>query len=230
MTEPDGAENLDTSTTNFLLAEHTRLCQLYLSTRETADRRVNLFLTLTTTAVGVVVAATQLRFDMVQLVETALAASIGLLLLGLITFNRLLERSMQSTEYLRAINRIHRYFVDRAPDTAPYLFWPAHDDLPHYDARGIGGAETREVVLLINCVFFGIAVGLCALLALGLAQAPWAALIGGAAFVVALFAHNRFELWALEREETRKRILVKFPHPEDMHTNRVMASLEDRKA
>src|SRR5688500_15584667 len=91
--------------TTFLLAEHGRLCQLYLSTRETAERRVTLFLTLTTTIVGVSVALTQLPgIQILQLLEMAFASAIGIFLLGVITFHRLLERSMQGTEYLRAIN------------------------------------------------------------------------------------------------------------------------------
>ena len=42
---PDTTEPREQATT-FLLAEHARLCELYLSTRETAERRVTLFLTL----------------------------------------------------------------------------------------------------------------------------------------------------------------------------------------
>ncbi|MGE5140758.1 MAG: hypothetical protein ACM3JD_14915, partial [Rudaea sp.] len=91
------------SSTSFLLAEHARLSGLYLETRETADRRTNLFLTLTTTIVGVIVAAVQFKLQPADLLDAALAGSIGIVLLGAITFHRLLERSMQGTEYLRAI-------------------------------------------------------------------------------------------------------------------------------
>lgn len=194
----------------FLLAEHTRLSELYLATRETAERRVTLYLTLTTTIVGVSVALWQLGLQQTQLVEMILASAVGIFLLGFITFNRLLERGMRGTEYLRAINRIHRYFVEHAPETRPYLYWDAADDQPHYDSRGVGGVETREVVQIADCLFFAIATGMLILLidfnqqlaALG------AALV---AFGVMFVAHRRYETVVLAREEKRKRAMVRFP-------------------
>lgn len=194
----------------FLLAEHTRLCELYLSTRETAERRVTLFLTLATTIVGVSVGLSQLGIGSVQLLEVAFASSFGIFLLGIITFHRLLERSMQGTEYLRAINRIHHFFVERAPEIEPYLFWSPHDNVPHYDARGVGGAETREVVLLIDCIFFGVSVGL-AIVLVDTQLLVWGIIAGGVAFAFAFFAHQQYERLALMREEKRKAAIVRFP-------------------
>ncbi len=66
--------------TTFLLAEHARLCELYLSTRETAERRVTLFLTLTTSIVGVTVGLSQLGSQILnnlQLLELGLASAAG---------------------------------------------------------------------------------------------------------------------------------------------------------
>jgi len=195
-----------------LIAEHSRLCELYLSTRETAERRVTLFLTLTTTIVGVLVALYQFKLAPVQLLETAFAAATGIFLLGIITFHRLLERSMQGTEYLRAINRIHRYFVERAPEIAPYLYWAPYDDVPSYDARGVGGAETREVVLLIDCVFIGLAVGLGILIINDSWIAP-ALLLGLMGFGAAFAGHQGYERLVMGREEKLKQPLVQFPQP-----------------
>ena len=111
--------------TIFLLAEHARLAQLYLETRETAERRVTLFLTLTTTIVGAMIALFQFKLAPRDFLETAIAGAIGVLLLGASTFHRVIERSMQGTEYLRAINRIHHFFVERAPEIRPYLLLAA---------------------------------------------------------------------------------------------------------
>lgn len=194
----------------FLLAEHARLCELYLSTRETAERRVTLFLTLTTTIVGVSVALTQLGIGTIQLLELALASAIGIFLLGIITFHRLLERSMQGTEYLRAINRIHHFFVERAPEIEPYLFWAPFDNVPRYDARGVGGAETREVIMLIDCVFFGVAVGLIVII-VNVSLLVWGIVGGIIAFAVSFVAHQEYERLALVREEKRKAGLARFP-------------------
>ncbi len=195
--------------TTFLLAEHTRLCQLYLSTRETAERRATLFITLTTTILGAIMALFQFGKGMDPF-ETALAGAIAIVLLGATTFHRLLERSMQGTEYLRAINRIHRYFVERAPEAECYLYWPARDDLPRYDFRGVGGAETREIVVLINSVFMGAVVGLGILVA---DQSQLlAAIVGGVVTaVVAIWGHQAYERWAMAHEERRKANLIHFP-------------------
>lgn len=203
------SESHDQATT-FLLAEHARLCELYLSTRETAERRVTLFLTLTTTIVGVSVALTQLGIQTMQLLELALASAIGIFLLGVITFHRLLERSMQGTEYLRAINRIHHFFVERAPEIEPYLFWAPYDNVPRYDMRGVGGAETREVIMLIDCVFFAVAIGLIVVI-VSLSWLVWGIVAGVIAFAVAFVAHQEYERLSLAREEKRKAPLARFP-------------------
>lgn len=203
------SEGTDQATT-FLLAEHARVCELYLSTRETAERRVTLFLTLTTTIVGVSVGLSQLGIGNVQLLEVGFASAVGIFLLGIITFHRLLERSMQGTEYLRAINRIHKYFIERAPEIEPYLFWAPYDNVPRYDNRGVGGAETREVVLLIDCVFFAVAVGLMIVL-YDDTLVLWGIVAGVIAFALSFVAHQGYERIELAREEKRKAPLVRFP-------------------
>jgi hypothetical protein len=200
----------DDQATTFLLAEHSRLCELYLSTRETAERRVTLFLTLTTTIVGVSVALSQLNLGTVQLLETALAAALGIFALGVITFHRLLERSMQGTEYLRAINRIHHYFILHAPEIEPFLFWQPNDDNPRYDARGVGGAETREVILLVDCAAFAATVGLFVVV-LDASLVGLAVLVALVAFVISFVAHQRYEQIILQREEKLKAPLIRYP-------------------
>lgn len=196
--------------TTFLLAEHTRLSALYLSTRETAERRVTLYLTLTTTIVGVSVALWQLGLAQIQILEMSLASALGIFLLGMITFHRLLERGMQGTEYLRAINRLHHYFVEHAPEIEPYFFWVSTDDNPRYDARGVGGAETREVIQLANCLFIALAAGLVVLL-VNWNQVILALGVGAVTFVIAYLAHQGYERFVLAREEKRKAALVRFP-------------------
>ena len=206
---PNDSAQTNNSATTFLLAEHGRLCELYLSTRETAERRVTLYLTLTTTIVGVSVALWQLGLPQIQILEMTLAAALGIFLLGFITFHRLLERSMQGTEYLRAINRIHHYFVEHAPEIEPYFFWAPTDDNPRYDARGVGGAETREVIQLADCLFLAIAAGVAVVL-FDINQQLLAVIVGGIAFVVAFFAHRGYEVFVLAREEKRKSSRVQF--------------------
>ena len=210
MSTPLRSQDASDEATQFVLAEHARLCELYLSTRETAERRVTLFLTLTTTIVGVSVALTQLGVQTLQLLEMAFASALGIFLLGIITFHRLLERSMQGTEYLRAINRIHHFFVERAPEIEPYLFWAPYDNIPRYDSRGVGGAETREVILLIDCIFFGVAVGLLIVI-FNQSWVVWSIIAGVIGFAVSFIAHQEYERLALVREEKKKAAFARFP-------------------
>lgn len=220
MSAPPSAPLAHDQATTFLLAEHSRLCELYLSTRETAERRVTLFLTLATTIVGVSVALSQLGIATVQLLEVAFASALGIFFLGVITFHRLLERSMQGTEYLRAINRIHHFFIERAPEIEPYLFWAPYDNLPRYDARGVGGAETREVVLLIDCIFFGVTVAL-PLMILDINLVVIAILAGVIGFVLCLVAHHQYERVVLAREEKQKAEIVRYPFSESQRGEKV---------
>jgi hypothetical protein len=202
--------NEDTSTA-FLLAEHERIVRLFLETRESAERRVTLYLTLVTAILTAGVAITQIA-GIETTLETALAAAVGLTVLGAVTFQRLLERSMQGTEYLRAVNRIHHYFVERDPALASYLFWPPYDNLPRYDRHGVGGVETREVVAFLNSLFSGVAVGL----ALYLSLAITVVLLLVIAVIVAAIVfglHTLYEHRKFESEERTKTIHVKYPMP-----------------
>ncbi|HEY6042131.1 MAG TPA: hypothetical protein VIX58_08380 [Anaerolineae bacterium] len=210
LTQSTRLTNEDASTA-FLLAEHERLVQLFLDTRESAERRVTLYLTLVTGILTALVALTQFA-GLETTLETALAAAVGLAALGAITFQRLLERSMQGTEYLRALNRIHHYFVERDPALEPYLFWPPYDNLPRYDRHGVGGVETREVVAFLNSGFSGFAVGLGLYFAFGVSIALLilpAALVGALAFGL----HIVYERRKFALEERAKAINIRFPVP-----------------
>lgn len=173
---------------------------------------MTLFLTLTTTIVGVSVALYQFKLPLQSLEGTMLVSALGILLLGITTFHRLLERSMQGTEYLRAINRIHHYFIERAPQIEEYLFWAAYDNIPHYDQRGVGGAETREVIMVIDCAVAGAALGLGVLL-IDSNLIVLAVLLGLVGFALSLIGHQGYERFTLNREERRKSSLVRFPLP-----------------
>ena len=74
---------------------------------------------------------------------------------GVFTFQRIIERRIRATEYLRAINKINRFFADRDPNRLCYLPWPPHDDQPPFGNRTLGVADLRDVVAVLNCFFAG---------------------------------------------------------------------------
>ena len=50
--------------------------------------------------------------------------------LGVATFMRVLENGIEDYIYVRGINRIRHFYIEVAPETAPYFVLSAHDDVP----------------------------------------------------------------------------------------------------
>jgi hypothetical protein len=195
----------------FLLKEHERLSDLFLYTRESAERRATLYLSLTTAVLGAFVAFTQLAMPFETTLETGILVLLGLVILGVITFHRLIERALQGVEYLRAINRLHHYFTARDADIEPYLFWPPYDDQPHYGRARFSSVEAREVIALLNSIFAGACVGAGVLFwARELALAIGMGLVLA---VLAWFGQQWYESRRFRLEEIRRADQVKYPSP-----------------
>jgi hypothetical protein len=134
------------------------LAELYLHNSEMGEKRTSLYISVASLgAAGLIGLAQFMGTD--QLFWPANALLLGMLLLGVLTFQRLLERRVRAVENLRALNRIHRYFVDHDPELAPYFYWPPCDDVPAF--RGLGGAFAglRDVIAFTNSLFGGILLG-----------------------------------------------------------------------
>ena len=54
---------------------------------------------------------------------------VGLLFLGVVTFVRLLETSLEDAVYARGIARIRHYYLEIAPQLRPYFVLPSNDDM-----------------------------------------------------------------------------------------------------
>ena len=61
-----------------------------------------------------------------------------LLLLGTLTYLRLVELAIEDVHYARAINRLRHYYLDLAPETRPYFLLSGSDDL-----RGVASNTGR---------------------------------------------------------------------------------------
>ena len=70
--------------------------------------------------------------------------------LGVVTYIRLLESTAETIAYAHGMNRIRHFFVEYAPDAAPYLVLSTHDDLAGFRAAVgfIGGPNPPREVLL----------------------------------------------------------------------------------
>jgi hypothetical protein len=122
-----------------------------------------------------------------------------LYVLGLFTFVRLVESSVEDVLYGRAINRIRNYYLELAGDQARLFVLSGHDD-PIGVLANMGLSPTRwrlyfttaTMIAVINSVVGGAAValvlGVAADASLGLAAG-----VGGAVAIVSLLLMRRAE-------------------------------------
>lgn len=150
----DPKPSLRNESVQLLLSEHERIAQLFIENRQMGERRTSLFLTLITIAIPATAAFSQ-YFNAGLITPVNLATLGVLLIVGLLTFYRLVERRVMSTELLRAINRIHRYFVEHDPALAAYMAWKADEALPKYVEHRGALPGLRDVVQLLNSLLTG---------------------------------------------------------------------------
>ena len=149
-------KDLDSST-EILLAEHERLSALFLYNSDLGEKRITAYLTLVSLGVGGMLGLSQLNTDQTTVLELSAGILTGIFLLGFITFFRLIERRIRNTEYLRAINRIHAYFANNDPEVGTYFYWPHADDVPSFKGGLSDFTALREIIAIMNAVFFGVA-------------------------------------------------------------------------
>lgn len=212
-----------------MLAEHQRVSNLYLHNAAMGERRVTIHLLFVAGGGTLLLSLPQLMglkppadgsfFPIIN--QLILPGSMIVLLMGVegvLTFKRLIERSVRATEYLRAINRINRFFADRCPEARPYFPWPCCDDRPAFGAQTLGVADLRDLVAVLNCLYAGILGAdliLLVLGAFGVGSRNWLALAAIAfGLLVAIAAwrwHSYQEAAIVRRAERDSREKIAFP-------------------
>ena len=121
-----------------------------------------------------------------------------LFLMGLITFERVLQSGTADMLYARGINRIRHLYLEYAPQMQPYLILSAHDD-----RQGTLGQESMRtswaqvflsaasMIAVINSVLAGSFIGL--LLAVFTLPLWVGAGVGVIVFLVSLGLHQRYQ-------------------------------------
>jgi hypothetical protein len=137
-------------------------------------------------------------------------------MLGLFTFARLVESSIEDLFYGRAINRIRHYYVERAGPESRYFVLSPHDDIFGV-LSNMGLRPSRwqlyftasSMVAVVNSVVGGAALALAVWIAFDSPVA--AAALSGAAFAfVSVTVHLA---WSRRRHEASVRVDVLFPSP-----------------
>jgi len=203
-----------------LLVEHERLASLYEHNARVGEQFVSVYLGVVSVAVALLVSLQEL---MPQSDTLMIELSILLIIsaVGGITFQRLIERRIRSIEYLRAINRVHRYFIDKDPKIQPYFYWPACDDCPPMWIKGTAVGGLRDTVASLNSLFIGFSAAIVirtlwpTLLPLGLVAI--AIIVGLTVWLV----QYKYSKLALGRANEGLKKYVSFPQPGDNVTTEI---------
>jgi len=142
---------------SLLLEEFKRLHDLYLRQRVKRGERVNFFVGLSTAIGGSIVILSQL--GILDSFTLRWIGVIVLALLGMFGINihaNLVKNDINSYNYLRGIDRIRRYFIERDSDLAEYLLFPAKETEPSVLVK-FRMSSVRFVIWALTSVLFSIA-------------------------------------------------------------------------
>jgi hypothetical protein len=188
----------------FVTTEHFNLASARAATISETNGRASIF--LGSVSASLVAFAFAAQTSRTALYTFGLVLFPVLVFLGLTTFERVLQTSIDDTVYLRRMNRLRRFYFDAAPGLARYLSPPAAGDGVADILRLEGFRPGPWQLLLsapgtvgiINSALVGVTVGLAAG---ALTDSNlWAATIAGlVAFAAAVPAHQRYQTTQRER-------------------------------
>ncbi len=228
----------DSNPAAVMLAEHQRVSELYLHNAAMGERRVTIHLFFLAGGGTLFLKFPDLMGlhpnsdSILPIIDRLILPGAVILLLvaveGILTFRRLIERRIRAVEYLRAINRINRFFANQSSEVYKCLPWPPCDDKPDFCGKPLGVADLRNLVAVLNCFYAGIlgaGASQLALEKLHAALSPadhptsgnWLSLIaivlGVLAARVAWWWHSRYEDSIIQQAENKFRSSVAFPSP-----------------
>jgi len=197
-----------------LLVEHERLASLYEYNAKAGEQVVSVYLGIVSVAGALLVSLKELMPQsdilMIELFILLIISAVG----G-ITFQRLIERRIRAIEYLRAINRIHRYFIGKGPEIQPYFYWPACDNCPPMWIKGTAVGGLRDIVASLNSLLIGFSTAI-------MTRTLWPTLsplgLVAIAIIVGLIVwlvQYKYSKLALGRANERLKKYVLFPQPAD---------------
>lgn len=189
---------MDPAASTFVTTEHFALSGARAATISETNGRASIF--LSSVSAGLVAIAFAGQTSRTALYTFALVLFPVLSFLGVTTFRRTLQTSIDDTIYLQRINRLRRFYLDNVPELAAYITPPAPDDdvaaiLRREGYRG-GRFQTLlsvpGTVGLLTSVLMGVTIGFVAAALSG--DNLWVAtIVGVAVFAVAAVILQRYE-------------------------------------
>jgi hypothetical protein len=153
---------------SFATTEHFNLQSARAATISETIGRASIF--LGTVSAGLVALAFAGQTSRTALYTFGLVLFPVLVVLGLTTFDRTLQTSIDDTVYIQRINRLRRFYVEKAPELADYVMLPAPTDAK-VDVLGREGFRAKRwqtllsvpgTIGVINSVLVGVTGGLAA--------------------------------------------------------------------
>jgi hypothetical protein len=126
--QPEVSEEQRTAAAQFMTTEYTALHTARSATIFDANGRASLFLSSVASAVVALAFIGQVSGIGVAFYLFGLVLFATLCFLGVATFHRVLQSAIEDMAYAREINRIRHFYLEQAPQIAPYLLLSANDD------------------------------------------------------------------------------------------------------
>lgn len=198
-----------------LTTEHAALQAVRSSTVLEANGRTNLFLGTVSSAVVALAFLGRITEMSSEFIFFALILLPSLIFIGVVTFIRCYQVSLEDLISIRGINRIRHYYTELAPTMESYFIHSNHDDhrgvIHNMGARNMRLQQfltTAGLVGVITGILTGVFVGLAISVLLGVSLAVCIA-IGFLAFAACVFACSQY--MKFRWEEMFSRLDVKFP-------------------
>lgn len=202
MSDPGQRFDVDASAVvPIVTTEHFALQSTRAATTSESVGRAGMFLSTVSTALVAMAFAGQVTDFDGAFIAFAVITFLSLLFLGLVTFERVVQASIEDIAAAQRMNRLRRLYLELAPGLAGYLQPPAESDQASAVLRA-GGLRPGQwqllltvagMISIINSVIVGVLVGVGA--GLLVSDPIWpAATLGVLAFVLAAIAQHRFQL------------------------------------
>ncbi len=126
ITENSSEPNVSNSDSKeFMIAQYAALSDSFWRNEELGERRVNFLIALVTAVTGALVTLAGVQGRKLEdLLLPSIPAATVLLLLGAVTWRRMLKRNLVTDEYKRAMNLVRRWFEADNPQLEAYRPFP----------------------------------------------------------------------------------------------------------
>jgi hypothetical protein len=205
--EPVDESEAMQASSQFVINEIRYLSERWSHTDQIAENRSNTYVTVASGATGILVLLSQLQTSTEAMFKASLVLFILVWLLGLVTFFRLVERGIVVVEYIRAINRARRFFVDKDPQLTRYLAFSASDSHPLFVRLGARKFSARTFTAIICSLSFGLFWGVCISIIDGAQITESAIIVGGVAFLLHLAVAETYVTLKLQKREKSYKIV-----------------------